>query len=149
VKFKGSVTLCALPVPQRNASKEAGMEIWINPDCSKCRSALQLLESENAEYTVRRYLEDPPNEIELREVLTKLRLEPWDITRFGEATAADLGIADWPRDPASRSRWIKALASHPILIQRPIITAGDRTAVVARTPEAVRSVLSPSPSSSS
>ncbi|WP_219466353.1 ArsC/Spx/MgsR family protein [Nonomuraea rhizosphaerae] len=117
------------------------MEIWINPDCSKCHSALQLLDTEQADYTIRRYLEDPPNEIELREVLSKLRLEPWDITRFGEATAAELGIADWPRDASSRGRWIKALASHPILIQRPIITAGDRSAVVGRTAEAVRSVL--------
>ncbi|MBT2232097.1 MULTISPECIES: ArsC/Spx/MgsR family protein [unclassified Nonomuraea] len=118
------------------------MEIWINPDCSKCHSALQLLDTENAEYTIRRYLDDPPNELELREVLTRLRLEPWDITRFGETTAADLGIADWPRDAANRNRWIKALASHPILIQRPIITAGDGAAVVGRTTEAVRSVLS-------
>lgn len=122
------------------------MEIWINPDCSKCHSALQLLDTENAEYTIRRYLDDPPNELELREVLTKLRLEPWDITRFGETTAADLGIADWPRDAANRNRWIKALASHPILIQRPIITAGDGAAVVGRTTEAVRSVLTRSSS---
>jgi len=39
------------------------------------------------------------------------------------------------------SKWIEALVEHPKLIQRPIITADDGTAVVGRTPEAVRSVL--------
>lgn len=120
------------------------MEIWINPGCSKCRSALSVLDAEKAEYTVRRYLEDPPDEGELREVLTRLGLEPWDITRTGEAVANELGLAGWPRTTESRDRWIQALAAHPILIQRPIITADDGPAVVARTEEAVRSLLSPS-----
>jgi arsenate reductase (glutaredoxin) len=117
------------------------MEIWINPRCSKCRSALSILDAENADYTVRRYLDDPPSEEELRAVLERLGLEPWDITRTGEATAKELGVSGWPRDAGSRDRWIAALAEHPILIQRPIITADDGHAVVGRTDEAVRSVL--------
>ncbi|MBX6384784.1 MAG: arsenate reductase family protein [Microbispora sp.] len=117
------------------------MEIWINPACSKCRSALELLDAEGAGYTVRRYLEDPPTVEELTEVLRRLGLEPWDITRLGEPVAAELGMQAWPRDETARERWIEALAAHPILIQRPIITADDGTAVVARSPEAVRSVL--------
>ncbi|MEG8275882.1 arsenate reductase family protein [Streptomyces sp. AHA2] len=118
------------------------MEIWINPACSKCRSAVQLLDAEGADYTVRRYLEDVPSEDEIREVLTRLGLEPWDITRTQEAAAKELGLRDWPREAGSRERWIAALAEHPKLIQRPIITADDGTAVVARTDEAVRDALS-------
>ncbi|MGW3990245.1 arsenate reductase family protein [Streptomyces sp. NPDC004830] len=118
------------------------MEIWINPACSKCRSAVQLLDAEGADYTVRRYLEDVPSEDEIREVLTQLGLEPWDITRTAEAAAKELGLKDWPREAGSRDRWIAALAEHPKLIQRPIITADDGTAVVARTDEAVRDALS-------
>ncbi|AXE85412.1 arsenate reductase family protein [Streptomyces sp. Go-475] len=118
------------------------MEIWINPACSKCRSAVQLLDAEGADYTVRRYLEDVPSEDEIRGVLTRLGLEPWDITRTQEAAARELGLKEWPRDAGSRDRWIKALAEHPKLIQRPIITADDGTAVVARTDEAVRDALS-------
>ncbi|GGO02470.1 arsenate reductase [Microbispora rosea subsp. aerata] len=117
------------------------MEIWINPACSKCRSALSLLDAEGAGYTIRHYLEDPPSAAELTEVLGRLGLEPWDITRLGEPVAAELGMESWARDDASRARWIEALAAHPILIQRPIITADDGTAVVGRSPEAVRSVL--------
>ncbi|MEX3107180.1 MULTISPECIES: arsenate reductase family protein [unclassified Streptomyces] len=117
------------------------MEIWINPACSKCRSALTILDAEGADYTVRRYLEDVPSEAEIEEVLGRLGLEPWDIVRTQEAAAKDLGLKEWPRDEASRARWITALAAHPKLIQRPIITAEDGTAVVARTEEAVRGTL--------
>ncbi len=119
-----------------------GMEIWINPACSKCRSALTLLDAEGADYTVRRYLEDVPSEDEIRAVLDRLHLEPWDITRTQEAAAKELGLKEWPRDDSARDLWVKALAEHPKLIQRPIITADDGTAVVARTDEVVRDALS-------
>ncbi|MBB1255803.1 arsenate reductase family protein [Streptomyces sp. OF3] len=117
------------------------MEIWINPACSKCRSAVRLLDEEGAEYTVRRYLDDPPSADELRQVLDRLGLEPWDITRTGEQVAKELGIGRWPKEPAERERWIAALAEHPRLIQRPLITADDGTAVVGRSDEAVREAL--------
>lgn len=129
-------------LPGVTGAYRGAMEIWINPACSKCRSAVQLLDAEGADYTVRRYLEDVPSEDEIRGVLDRLGLEPWDITRTQEAAAKELGVKEWPRDASSRERWIKALAEHPKLIQRPIITADDGTAVVARTDEAVRDALS-------
>ncbi|MGW5070778.1 arsenate reductase family protein [Streptomyces cyaneofuscatus] len=117
------------------------MEIWINPACSKCRGAVSLLDAEGADYTVRRYLEDVPSAEEIRDVLDRLGLEPWDITRTQEAAAKELGLKEWPRDAGSRERWVTALSEHPKLIQRPIITAEDGTAVVARSEEAVRDAL--------
>ena len=117
------------------------MEIWINPACSKCRSALSMLDEDGADYTVRRYLEEPPSTDELEDVLRRLELEPWDITRTGEPAADELGLESWPRDADNRGRWIEALAAHPSLIQRPIITADDGSAVVGRSAESVRSVL--------
>ncbi|MFJ8662811.1 ArsC/Spx/MgsR family protein [Streptomyces sp. NPDC093795] len=118
------------------------MEIWINPACSKCRSALTLLDAEGADYTVRRYLEDVPSPEEISRVLERLGLEPWDIARTQEAVAKELGVKEWPRDADNRDRWIEALSAHPKLIQRPIITAEDGTAVVGRSEEAVRDALS-------
>ncbi|MDJ0382940.1 ArsC/Spx/MgsR family protein [Streptomyces sp. G-G2] len=120
------------------------MEIWINPACSKCRGALTLLDAEGADYTVRRYLEDVPSEDEIRTVLGRLGLEPWDITRTSDPLAQETGVRELPREAtdAARARWISHLAAHPKLIQRPIITADDGTAIVARTDEAVREALS-------
>lgn len=117
------------------------MEIWINPACSKCRSALSILDAEGADYTVRRYLEDVPSPAEITEVLARLGLEPWDIVRMAEPDAKELGLKDWPRTAEARDRWIAALSTHPKLIQRPIITAEDGPTVVARSDEAVRSAL--------
>lgn len=120
------------------------MEIWINPSCSKCRTALSTLDAEGVDYTVRRYLDDVPTEEEIGRVLDRLGLEPWDIARTQEQIAKDLNLKDrtaWPRDASGRAQWIAALTEHPKLIQRPIITADDGTALVARTDEAVREAI--------
>ncbi len=117
------------------------MEVWVNPACSKCRAATSALDEAGVAYTVRRYLEDPPSRAELEDVLERLGLEPWDITRTGEAEAEELGIASWPRTPEARGRWLDALASEPRLVQRPIITADDGTTVVGRDPESLSRVL--------
>ena len=113
------------------------MEIWVNPACSKCRAATSALDEAGVGYTVRRYLDEPPTAQELDEVLERLGLEPWDITRTGESVAKEIGLANLPRDPENRARWIEALAENPILIQRPIITADDGTTVVGRNPDSV------------
>ena len=117
------------------------MEIWLNPACSKCRTAVSELDAAGIPYTVRRYLDDPPTAGEITEVLERLGLEPWDIARLGEAVADEIGIKSWPKDAANRDRWIDALAADPKLIQRPIITAAAGTAVVGRTPEALQSAI--------
>jgi len=117
------------------------MEIWVNPACSKCRTALSTFDEAGVSYTVRRYLDDPPTAAELDAVLTRLGLDPWDIARTSEPAAEEAGLASLPRDAASRDRWLAALAAHPILIQRPIITADDGTTVVGRSPEALQEAL--------
>lgn len=117
------------------------MEIWVNPDCSKCRVATSALDEAGIEYTVRRYLDEPPTPQELTAVLGRLGLEPWDVARTTEATAREIGLTDIPRDPENRDRWISAMAEHPILIQRPIITAEDGTTVVARDPDSLNRAI--------
>ena len=117
------------------------MEIWINPACSKCRVALETFDEAGVSYTIRRYLDDPPTAAELDGVLTRLGLDPWDITRMNEPAAAEAGLTDLPREAATREQWLTALAKHPILIQRPIITADDGTTVVGRTPESLQQAI--------
>jgi arsenate reductase len=118
------------------------MEIWINPACSKCRAATSTLDEAGVAYTVRRYLDDPPSESELTEVLARLGLEPWDITRTGDAAAKEAGLGDLSKNAENRGRWIEALAGNPTLIQRPILTADDGTTVVGRDPESLDRAIS-------
>ena len=114
------------------------MEIWFNPACSKCRMAREMLDEAGADYVVRRYLDSPPSAAEIEEVLERLGLEPWDITRMGEPVAAELGLDDAARD---RATWVQILAEHPALIQRPIVLTADGSAWVARSPEEVEKAL--------
>ena len=114
------------------------MEIWLNPACNKCRTAVSELDAAGVEYTVRRYLDDAPTVEELAVVLDRLGLEPWQIARPKEA--AEEGI-DLPKDPMARNAWLRALAEHPRAIQRPILTASDGTTVVGRDPSALAEVI--------
>ena len=114
------------------------MEVWVNPACSKCRAATAALDEAGVDYTVRRYLDEPPTADELRDVVGRLGLEPWDVARAKEAKEAGI---DLPRDAAHRDDWLEALAANPRAIQRPIITADDGTAVVARDPETLARVI--------
>lgn len=111
------------------------MQMWSNPSCSKCAVALDALEGAGVQVEQRRYLDEPPTEQELREVLGRLGAEPWEITRRNERTAVELGMADWPHE---RERWIAALVQHPELLQRPILLLDDGTAVVGRDAAALR-----------
>lgn len=114
------------------------MEIWLNPACSKCRTAVAKLHEAGLSYTVRRYLDDPPTPEELDDVLGRLELEPWDIARPKETK--DAGI-DLPKDAAHRDDWLRALSANPRAIQRPIIAADDGTTVVGRDDAAIERVI--------
>jgi len=112
------------------------VEIWYNPKCSKCRVAREAIEEAGLAVNMRYYLEDAPNEAELRDVIERLGLEPWEICRTGDASglSATLPAA---KDAAHRDEWIALLLAHPALIQRPLVVADDGTAYVARDPETV------------
>ncbi|MET3960412.1 arsenate reductase [Marmoricola sp. OAE513] len=114
------------------------MEIWINPACSKCRVATDELDAAGIEYTVRRYLDDPPSVAELREVLDRMGLDPWHVARTAETREAGI---DLPRDAAHREDWIAAMVANPRTIQRPIVTATDGTTVVARDAETLKAIV--------
>jgi arsenate reductase len=114
------------------------VEIWINPACSKCRTAKAELEAAGVPFVERRYLDEPPSAAELADVLDRLRLEPWDLARPAETREAGI---DLPRDAGHRDAWIEAMVAHPRTIQRPIITAADGTTVVARDAETLGAVV--------
>jgi arsenate reductase len=112
------------------------VEIWYNPKCSKCRIAKEAVEEAGLAYNLRYYLEDAPAEAELRDVITRLGLEPWEICRTADASGLGVTLPA-AKDADHREEWIAALVATPALIQRPLVVADDGTAYVARDPEAV------------
>ncbi|OUZ06415.1 arsenate reductase [Aeromicrobium sp. PE09-221] len=115
------------------------MEIWVNPACSKCRTAVSALDEAGSEYVIRRYLEDVPTVEEIEDVLGRLGLQPWDIARRPDAKK--LGVELPAKEAERRDDWVRLLAENPKLIQRPIITASDGTTAVARDPETLNDII--------
>jgi arsenate reductase len=111
--------------------------IWHNPRCSKSRAALEILREAGVTPAVRLYLEAPPRPDELAEVVRRLGGSPRGCLRTGEAIYEELGLSDSNKRDAEL---IDAMAEHPILIERPIVIAGDK-AVIGRPPERVREIL--------
>lgn len=110
--------------------------IYHNPRCSKSRQTLALLRERGVEPTVVEYLKTPPDEATIRALLTKLGLAPRALMRVKESVYRDLGL----KGVTDADALIRAMAENPILIERPIVVAGDR-AVLGRPPEAVLDIL--------
>lgn len=115
------------------------MEIWFNPRCSKCRIAKEAVDEVGLTYELRYYLQEPPSAADLRAVLARLALAPWDICRTADARGAGVTLPD--RDAAHVDAWIDVLVAHPMLIQRPLVVADDGTAYVARDPDSVAAAI--------
>jgi arsenate reductase len=120
---------------ERRLSMSA-ITIYHNPRCSKSRATLELVERHGAELKVVEYLTTPPTAKELEALVAKLGIEPEQLVRKGE----DVYKQEYAGKTLSRAQWIEAMVRHPILIERPIVVAGER-AVIGRPPENVRALL--------
>jgi arsenate reductase len=105
------------------------MIIYYNPQCSKCREALDLLEGESCEVEIRNYLKEPPTKKELKELLKKLGLKAFGLVRTKEQLYKD----NYEGKKLSNDEWIKILIDHPELIERPIVVDGEK-AIIGRPP---------------
>lgn len=112
------------------------MKIWHNNRCSKSRNAIQLLDEKKADYEVFYYLETPPNEKQIKELLSKLGMKAEDLIRKGEKDYKE----NFKGKELSEKEWISAMAKYPKLIERPILVKGDK-AVVGRPTENLLELL--------
>ncbi|MCV4271809.1 arsenate reductase (glutaredoxin) [Pseudomonas capsici] len=113
------------------------LKLYHNPRCSKSRGALELLQARGLIPDVVLYLETPPDAAQLRDLLAKLGIGPRQLLRSGEDDYKALNLAD---PSLSDEQLITAMVSHPKLIERPILVAGDK-AVIGRPPENILELL--------
>lgn len=111
------------------------LTLWHNPRCAKSRAALALLEDAGRAPDVRLYLSVPPTSDEITTLLTRLNITPRALMRRGEALYKNLGLAD-----VDDAALIMAMATHPILIERPILIT-PTAAAIGRPPEAILPLL--------
>lgn len=110
--------------------------VYFNAACSKCRTAQGILADKGVDATFIRYLETPPTVSELRRLMTLLGIDdPRAMMRTGEPVYRELNLS-----AASGDELLSAIASHPILLERPIVVVGER-AVIARPPERLLEIL--------
>ena len=111
--------------------------LWHNPRCSKSRQTLELLRKKGIEPTIREYLKQPPTKAEVEKLIDLVGGAAKDLIRDGEAAFKTLGKK---KAELSGADIAKAIAQHPILLQRPIVVSGSRAAI-GRPPEAVLPLL--------
>lgn len=102
--------------------------IYHNNRCSKSREALQYLTEKGLTFKVVNYLETPPTEAELLEILNKLALPARQLLRTKEAEYTEHGLAN---TALSDAELIQLMCRYPKLIERPIVVDANR-AVIAR-----------------
>ncbi|MCE3226731.1 MAG: arsenate reductase [Bacteroidetes bacterium] len=112
------------------------MILYFNPECSKCNEAKDLLERNNCELQIRNYLEFPPSEKELKELLKKLNCNAIDLVRKKER----LYIEKYEGQYLCEDDWIKILSENPVLIERPILIDTEK-AIIGRPPVLVLDLL--------
>lgn len=109
--------------------------IYHNPRCSNSRRCLEIIREEGFEPTIIEYLQHPPSAVELERLVGKMGASARDVIRTKEAEYAELHLKD-----ATDAALFKAVAAHPILLNRPIVVT-DKGAKLCRPPELVHDLL--------
>src|SRR5688500_10579911 len=112
------------------------MIIYVNPDCSKCQEALDLLQKNKCEFEIRNYLEIPPDKKELEGLIQQLGCRASDLVRKTEP----LYLEKFEGRTLTESEWVHVLTENPVLIQRPIIVDGKQ-ALIGRPPTLVLDLI--------
>lgn len=81
-------------------------------------------------------MENPFTKVAITELLTKLNYKPIELVR----TKEKIWIEQYKGKNLSDKKIVEAMASHPNLIERPIVVYGNK-AVVARPCEKIKEIL--------
>lgn len=112
------------------------MKIYHNNRCSKSRCGLEILNNSEQDFEVIDYINNPLSEKEITDILKKLNFTPIQLVRKNEVIWKE----NYKGKELSDAEIIKAMASHPKLIERPIVVKGDK-AFLGRPPENINDLL--------
>ena len=88
------------------------------------------MQEKNCALEIVEYLKLPLNKSQIKTLLKQLQLKPIEMIRIKEECFSKLGLSKTSTD----AELINAMVENPILIERPIITDGEK-AVIGRPPE--------------
>ena len=104
----------------------ANIKIWHNPSCSKSRAALELLEKNECNAQVVKYLENIPSAKEIKEVLSMLKINARKLMRTKEDLYKELNLDN---ESLSEDELINTMTSNPKLIERPVVIKDGKAAI--------------------
>ncbi len=113
------------------------LTIYYNPSCSKSRETLQILEQHKTQPQIIEYLDTPPSQSEMSQIVKKLGMAPIDLLRTKEKAYVEAG---YQADLMSDKEIIEAIVKHPSLLQRPIVIYGNK-AIIGRPPIKVLDII--------
>lgn len=115
--------------------------IYHNPRCSKSRATCELITSTyntaNEPTEIVEYLKQPLSVAQLKALNAQLTCPVREMIRDTEAEYKELNLAD---STLTDDQLYDALATHPILLQRPIVVRNGRAAI-GRPPESVAALF--------
>ena len=111
------------------------LTIYHNPRCSKSRQTLQLIQDAHADVTIIEYLKSPLTTEQIEALARLLHVSPIDMMRTKEDEFKNRQLKN-----ANDQALILAMSQCPKLIERPIVTKGNK-AIIGRPPENVLALL--------
>ena len=112
------------------------LTIYHNPRCRKSRETLELIKNKGLAPKIIEYLNEPPSESEMKDILSKLDIQPEELLRKTESIYKD----QFKGKDLSGDEWIKVMIKNPKLIERPIVINKEK-AVIGRPPENVLKII--------
>jgi len=112
------------------------IKIYHNPRCRKSRETLEIIRQAGYEPEIIEYLQNPPSETELKDLLKKMGKRPEEIIRKGE----DVFKTNFKGKQLTDDEWIKVMVENPKLIERPIVVKETKV-ILGRPPENVKNLL--------
>ena len=111
--------------------------IYHNPNCGTSRNTLALIKHQGIEPSIIHYLDNPPDETTLRDLITKMGITPRQLLRanvppYAEHRLDNLSLTD--------DDLIQAMLADPLLINRPIVVS-DKGVKLCRPSEVVLDLI--------
>ena len=94
--------------------------IYHNPDCGTSRNTLAMIRNAGIEPHVVEYLKTPPSREMLAWLLQRMAIPARALLREKGTPYQELGLGD---ESLSEEALLDAMASHPLLINRPIVVS--------------------------
>ena len=111
--------------------------IYHNPNWSKSRKSVEILQNEGILFEIIQYIKTPPSKNDIQDICLKLGCEPKDIVRKGEKDFKENNMKDILDN---KDLLISKMNQFPKIIERPIIIINNK-AVIGRPPENIYNII--------